>query len=387
MTDRPDTPPGVEPRWRPKLGQWRFRVRWTDPVTRRRMPAEFDTIEEAEAFKARRDELRGRGALTALGRGRRTIAEFVEHTWWPEYVEHELEPNTRPSYASTWRRHLKPRVGHIVLDHLTGPNVVTLREDLRRAGCNDPTIRRALAVLQGICAYACEAGEMTANPCRDVRKPRVTRQLAVIPIGPDQIEALRAELDPLDAALVSVLAYEGLRSFSETFALEEHHIGATTLLIAQRNVDGQIVIGLKTSKRRPRENRNPRLWGPVRIDLEHHLQQLERRGTGRRKLIFPGADGQPWTRADYRKWTRTVFRPAAKRAGLAITRPYDLRHSCASLLLHAHEGTREISEHLGHSVATLSDFYAHLIADLRGVPPIPVEQQIAAARARRKEAR
>ena len=386
MTDRPDTPQGIEPRWRTSVGRWCYRVRWTDPVTGRRMAEEFDTVDEAEAFRARRDELRGRGALDELGRGRRTIGEYVETTWLPEYVDVELEKNTRPSYRSTWRCHLEPRVGHILLGHLTTPNVVTLREDLRRAGRGEPTIRRALAVLQGICSHAIEAGEMPApNPCRDVRKPKVTRQLTVRPQSPDQVEALRAELEPEDVAIVSILAYEGPRSFSETFALEEHHIGLTTLLIAQRNVEGEIVVGLKTSKRRPRASRNPTLWAPVRADLEQHLALLERRGPGRRKLLFPAEDGRPWTRADYRRWTRNVFQPAAKRAGLDITRPYDLRHSCASLLLHAGMGAREISEHLGHSVSTLSAFYAHLIADLRGVPPTPVEQQIAAARARRME--
>jgi len=384
MTDRPDTPPGVEARWRPTLGRWRFRVRATDPITRRRRPYEFDTIAEAEAFRARRDDARRRGTADELARGERTIGEFVEQAYFPEYVD-TLELNTRPSYRSTWRKHLRPRVAHLRFRHLDGPRVKSLREDLKRAGCNPPTVRRALFVLQGICAYACEAGELTANPCRDVRKPPVTRQHLPVALSPDEIEALRGEVELPDATIVSFLAYLGLRDYSETFALEERHIQNRTLLIAQRNVNGQIVLGLKTSKHRPRDHRTPRLYQAVRDDVDAHLAQLVRRGTGRRRFLFPAADGQAWTTNDWKLWIRNVFRPAAKRADLEIRRPYDLRHTCASLMLAAGHSLVEVSEYLGNSPDTLSSTYAHLIADLRGVPPVPVEQQIAAARARRME--
>jgi integrase len=381
---RPDTPRGVEAVWRTARARWRFRVRWTDRATGRRRVAEFDSVEEAVAFRDQRDSARVNGVHVELAGGDAALVEFAERRWLPEYVDRELELNTRPSYRSTWRRHLRPRVGYLRLREIDGHVVRALRDDLTRAGHGPPTVRRAMSVLQGICTFAIELGALEHNPVRDIRKPSVTRQLAVVPLSPDQVEALRAELDPYDAALVSVLAYEGLRDFSETFALEERHLLTRTLLVEQRVVQGEIVLGLKNGGRQARSSRNPTLWAPVRQDLDQHLAQLERRGPGRRKLLFPGPDGRPWTYdGDFRLWVRKTLRPALKRAGVEMTRPYDFRHTAASLMFAAGLGAREIAEHLGHSVATLSTYYAHLIADLRGVPPVPVVDQITAARQRR----
>lgn len=75
--------------------------------------------------------------------------------------------------------------------------------------------------------------------------------------------------------------------------------------------------------------------------------------------------------------------PAARRAGLSTTRPYDLRHSFASLMLH--EGRLsiiEIASQLGHSAETLLSTYAHVFAELKDQPRISAAEQIGLARHR-----
>lgn len=74
-----------------------------------------------------------------------------------------------------------------------------------------------------------------------------------------------------------------------------------------------------------------------------------------------------------------------KASGLPITRPYDLRHACASLLIQAGWPLTRVADHLGHSVGTLSEFYAHLIADLRDATPISPTDQILKARGQRTD--
>ena len=255
--------------------------------------------------------------------------------------------------------------------------MVDLAELLLAAGAGAPTVRRALILLQGVCRYAVAVGELAGNPVREVDKPSVTRQLAIVAPAPAQIEAVRRELDPLSAALVSIIGYEGLRP-SEALALEERHLGRSTLLVEQRLVDGEVVIGQKQDRRKERSHRSPTLYAAVRDDVAAHLETVGRRG--RRRLLFPSDDGTPWTVGDYRRWREKVFAPAVQRAGIDLARPYDLRHGCASLLLHARRPLREISEHMGHSVATLSAYYSHTIADLAAADAIPIEQQIAGAR-------
>ena len=46
-------------------------------------------------------------------------------------------------------------------------------------------------------------------------------------------------------------------------------------------------------------------------------------------LVFPAADGGLWKDHDYRNWRRRLFKPTANPLGIA--KPYDLRHSYASL--------------------------------------------------------
>ena len=54
---------------------------------------------------------------------------------------------------------------------------------------------------------AVERGRIPANPVRSVRKPPQRREREVRPLSPASVEALRKQMGPRDAVLVSVLAY------------------------------------------------------------------------------------------------------------------------------------------------------------------------------------
>ena len=62
--------------------------------------------------------------------------------------------------------------------------------------------------------------------------------------------------------------------------------------------------------------------------LDRFLEVLKS-GPSDRHCIF-----NPWRDHDWKNWRRRIFEPAAKAAGLERVRPYDLRHSFASLLIH-----------------------------------------------------
>jgi integrase len=415
VTRAPRKLPGIENRERHRRDgwiYWVFRVRWTDPTSGARRSEEFDDQQDAVDFRAALRLARRRGVVSEFDRGRVTLAAFVEQEWWPKYAGRNLAKNTLRSYAVVWNLHLLPRIGYLELRRITAPVVQQLREDLEDADCGmcsgsgliaqkdgparechacrgrgtlgAPTVRRALAILQSICRYAVARGEMEHNVVKDVEKPIVARQLAIVAISPAQVEALRAELDPESAVLVELIAFEGLRP-EEVLALEDRHLGRGAILVEQKNVQGAIVIGLKRRRRgRARDDRSPELFGPVRQDLaEYRLAAARKPMSDGRQLLLPRQDGEPWRDSDYRNWRRRVFKPAVERAGLPITRPYDLRHACASLLIHAGWPLTEVADHLGHTVATLSQDYAHVIKDMKGRRPVPVEEAIAVARAER----
>jgi integrase len=163
-------------------------------------------------------------------------------------------------------------------------------------------------------------------------------------------------------------------------------VGKATLLIEQKNVDGRLIAGQKTD----RPPRTVELLGPLRQDLAEYMLALGRRTP--KAMLFPRADGLPWRDHDYRNWRRRVFQPAAAAVGLGdfkqtvrvvvqtgkrrrrVTtkysgiRPYDLRHSFASLLIRdGRLSLAEIADQIGNSVATLSEVYAHVIADMKAI--------------------
>lgn len=396
--------PGIENRKRRRRDgtiHWTFRVRWIDPVTKERVGEEFDRQSDAIDFQATLRLARRGGALAELSAGRETLAEFAEH-WWVTYAAVTLSRSTLPSYSVIWNRHILPRIGHLQLRAIT-PGVITrLRTDLEQAAVGAPTIRKGMSMLQAILRRAVEEDRLRTNPALQVRKPATARSRAVRPLPPASVEALRASVQPHDAALLSVLAYAGLRP-EEALALEWRHVRKGTLLIEQKNVDGEVLPGQKVDGKPPR---TVDLLAALRGDLAEH-----RLATGRPSdlaLVFARDDGNPWREHDYRNWRRRVFQPAAAATGLGtlerkITRvvvdgqrhkrerstykgprPYDLRHSFASLLIH--EGRLsvvELSTQLGHSTETLLRVYSHVFAELRGAPKIPADQQIAAARGER----
>ena len=81
-------------------------------------------------------------------------------------------------------------------------------------------------------------------------------------------------------------------------------------------------------------------------------------------LVFATAEVEP---LNLRNLTLRHFRPILKRAGLnEKLRLYDLRHTCASLLLGANEHPKVVSERLGHASITLTlDTYSHVLPSMQ----------------------
>jgi len=85
---------------------------------------------------------------------------------------------------------------------------------------------------------------------------------------------------------------------------------------------------------------------------------------GQHDLVFATSEGTPWVS---RNLILRHFRPTLKRAGITKKlRLYDLRHSCASLLLSANVHPKVVSERLGHASVTLTlDVYSHVLPSMQ----------------------
>jgi integrase len=126
-----------------------------------------------------------------------------------------------------------------------------------------------------------------------------------------------------NATIISLLAYAGLRP-SELLALTWGAIRGRTLLIERATDDGEI----KSTKGSGRA-RTVRLLGPLATDLAEW--RMSRGRPDDDKLVFPARHGGPWRDGTWQSWHRDVWRPVTAALGIQGSRPYDLRHSFASL--------------------------------------------------------
>ena len=80
-------------------------------------------------------------------------------------------------------------------------------------------------------------------------------------------------------------------------------------------------------------------------------------------LVFAGKDGEP---LDYKSIYNKHFKRILISANLPNIRLYDLRHTCATLLLTAGVNPKIVSERLGHSsVSIMLDTYSHVLPDMQ----------------------
>lgn len=198
--------------------------------------------------------------------------------------------------------------------------------------------------------HAAEAEAIPANPLALVRAPRAEHREQVRPLAPATVERIRAALDAERAAIVSVLAYAGLRP-GELRALRWGDVRERTILV-QRGADPDG----KAKATKTRAVRTVRLVAPLAADLREWRMASGRPGD--EALVFPGRDGDAWTKDDWDVFRRRGWSTACRRAGLDGTpRPYDLRHSFASLLLAEGRTVHYVAAQLGHSpVLTLSTY-------------------------------
>lgn len=360
----------------------------------------FDRKEDADRFDTavKRGKQLGQLAAELVG-SEQTVSDFLQE-WWEKYAEPTLKPGTLASYAPTLDRWVIPYLGRMRLRDLTREAVDTYRFNLVAAGAGAPTVNRCLAVLQGALQRAVEWRRIQSNPVAGVVRLKHTRSSAIDARRPEEVELVRAAMGIRDAALVSVLAYEGLRP-AEAFALTWRHVlGADGLprdaLLVELALSNHELSTTKSSRAR-----KPELFGLVARDLAELYMASGR--PSRQTLVFPDAKGRWLRRQNWRKrswmkalaavWpceqcggtggTKTDPCTACERSGSTnYFHPYNLRHTCATLLLYEGWTLNDVAKHLGHrDPGFTAREYAHVMEEASKRQRVPLTQAIAAARA------
>ena len=330
-------------------------VRWRE--NGRNRSKSFTLKADAERFRAEVARARELGRPLDLDRGKETLADFVS-VYWRRYAVPQLAEKTRKDYSGVWGTHIRKALGGYRLRDVTPVVVDEFKADLRRAGVGDPTIGKALTVLSGMFRQAVLWGRVDRNPLSEIKIPQPKRSRLVRPLGPQRVEAMRAGLlrgdDLLGATLVAVLAYAGLRP-GEARGLRWSDIGERTLMI-ERAAAGSTIKSTKTD-----EKRTIRMLGPLARDLEAWREKCG--DAAGESPVFPTARGTVWTDSDWRNWRKRAYKPAAEAVGLSASRPYDLRHSFASLLIYEGASVVEVARQMGNAPSVTLDTYAHVFEE------------------------
>ena len=334
-------------------------VRWREGDHNRQRT--FDRHADAQRWDDETRRRRQLGTLSTLDAPTITLNSYVAGTWAPTYGV-LLAPRTREVYAQSYDRHIAPTLGAMAL-HAIKPAVIARWQSATLAHGHE-ALRKARTVLSAVLQTAVETELIATNPVRLVRAPKAPLKDEVRPLAPASVEALRGHLDHRDGMLVSLLAYAGLRP-GEARTLRWGHVQEQTLVVG----------AAKTGRRR-----TVRLLEPLAHDLRAWRLASGRPDSDRIVIPRP-SDGGEMSAKSFNVWQGETFHAALKAAGLPDARPYDLRHSFASLLIHEGLSVIYVARQLGHSATMTLETYGHIIDELAGQPQISAEDAIKASRA------
>lgn len=343
-----------------------------------------------------------RGA--ALPRSRMTLGEWLEEfdrTW-----STDLAPQTRENAAQALRCYLPPALLATRLPALRAVHFQELYNAMAARGLAPATISFLHRTLKGRLTKAVTLGHLAGNPLSAATPPAVRRREYRV-FTPEEARVFLEEAGRDDyAALWILLLATGLRP-AEALGLQWSDLDGDRLAVRRslvRTAGGKWQLE-ETKTRKPRTVTVPA--SAIRALQRHKVRQEQHRRWLRREyrdqgLIFAGIFGQPlrWEnvvrrhfdpvlvhtarrlqgrrvltlpatglrRATRRSWRARWDRLAAlalQATDLNRMRPYDLRHTAATLLMAAGEHPKVVSELLGHAKITLTlDTYSHVVPTL-----------------------
>ncbi|HEV7376820.1 MAG TPA: tyrosine-type recombinase/integrase [Pyrinomonadaceae bacterium] len=297
------------------------------------------------------------------------------------YLDKWLDTAARPrlsergfvAYGILLNLYVRPVLGDKIMSEVRAQDIQSLYAKMQERGLAASTIRHAHTPLSSAFKQAIKWRIVAQDPTALVELPRI-RQKEMRAFSPiEAMHFLTSAAQDRWAVLFALALTTGMRP-EEYFGLQWKDIdlasGVITVqrsLVWRSNKSGDWYFGeLKTTRSR---RSIPLPASLVRSLVEHKRHQAEQRlkvGPAYQNLdlVFASTTGTPLIRLDI---TRRHFKPILKRAGLSESfRLYDLRHSCATLLLAANEHPKVVSERLGHASVTLTlDTYSHVLPTMQ----------------------
>jgi integrase len=303
-----------------------------------------------------------------------TVSSFLDK--WLEVVARlRVSPRTADGYAGLFERYIREPLGHKRLDKLHPMDIHKVYGEMLARGLSARVVRHTHSALHNALKQACKWGMIARNPSDLAELPKVPHVERRV-LSPDEAADFIKAASMMPHGLIFEFALlTGMRP-EEYLALKWSDVDMTT---GAAQIKRALVRHKKSwSFEEPKTARSRRtvfLPAPLMRKLVVHkrAQAAVRLKLGEAwhtyDLIFCSEEGTPLSIPNL---TYRYFRPILEKAKLPRIRLYDLRHTCATLLLIAEENPKVVSERLGHSIIVLTlDTYSHVL---------PTMQQQATAR-------
>jgi integrase len=297
--------------------------------------------------------------------------------WQPEKAV-EWRISHRETIESILEGHLLPYFGDTALNLITREQVLAFRADLaqkqigRGRGTSDRTIA-AITVnrIMGVLRMALDEAVLRhgiQNPFVKIKRLKQKR-VDIDPFSIEQVRAILATVREDFRNYLTVRFFTGMRS-GEAHGLKWRYVDFERKQILIRETFSR---GRTEYTKTDSSQREIDMSAPVFEALE---RQKKVTGEGS-EYVFCNAVGNP---LDNKNFDARVWRPLLRLLGYKTRRPYQMRHTCATLWLAAGENPQWIARQLGHTTTEmLFRVYARFIPNLTRKDGSAFDQLITAA--------
>jgi len=285
-----------------------------------------------------------------------SLAQFAQQ-WFSEF-----KVGWRKTYEVTVRgvldQHLIPRFGALPVSTITRAQILEFRAHLaslsgRREGTklSHARINTIMLILRQILQEAADRYEFTM-PMGRLRPLKIPRS-DVEPFTLPQVQQILRSVRPDYVNYLTVRFFTGMRS-GEIHGLKWKYVDFERGLILVRET---IVGGEEEYTKTDASQRDIVMSSVVRDAL-----LVQQKATGNRDYVFCNLRGEP---IDTNNFTKRVWYPLLRYLGLTLRRPYQTRHTAATLWLAAGETPEWIARQLGHaSTEMLFRVYSRFVPNL-----------------------
>lgn len=342
-------------------GRWRGRISLGNDESGKRIQktvygrSQSEVVEKLEEVK-RQSKLNKR-ILT----DKDSVAAYMQR-WLDNDIAVNREDNTYRDYEIANRMFITPHIGAVKLAKLDGERLLAWQAELKKKGMSNNQRLRSIKTLRAALNKAVKLRVITFNPCNVLDLPRVDKR-EVIPLEAAQCHKLFAECKSHRIAdVITLAAMTGLRK-GELFACEWSDFDFDSATLTVRRALQEIKGKLKVKVTKSQSSRRVVTLDPLAMTaILSRLEKARAEGFTPEEVPTCFTD----TRGGYLRnsnFDRKVWYPIRKAVGISI-RFHDLRHTQASLMLHAGASMKVVQERLGHSsYTTTANTYSHLLRD------------------------